>query len=334
VPRLPLASLIFSSLSLFALPSFAEAKPCAINTESASVNQVRIRAGKTEPFTVQVRKLPAQVTPGAKGAATLLVESPLRFSTEHPMNKLGLELSKRTPLADGRIVLARGLTPRFIDRSEVEESGPLPVKLPLSELTVVTPLALPCSALRLPKDADSSWSPGLDIPEKRVIDHVVTSEEISLYARPEKVDPLRIKFGGPLTVVATRGAWVRLRAKWSDGSVLKGWVPKSEVSVLRKDPEYEGHGYGGMRGICGGGHRPTPVPFKLRSHAPIHEAAGGEIWAHTAGIITVKALSLSRSDGWMQIIEVEGFPAEGCSRHDRFWVHADNVLWTGKPLRD
>ena len=269
----PLAFLILALLT--ALPTLALGKPCSIKTEAGSAKQVQIQPTGAAPFTLQVNKLPVQVTAGAKGQATLLVESPLRFTASHPMNKLGIQLTKRTRLADGRIILAKGLTPEFLEQSGNPEGGPLSVNPGLSELTPLTPLSLPCSALRVPETAVTRWTPGLELPDK-VIEHVLTRNVISLYARRKKVDPLRIRFSAPLQVVAKKGAWLRLQAQWSDGSQLQGWVPKAEVSILRKDPGYEGKEEGGLWGICSsGGHRPSPVRFKLRSHAPIHEAAGG-----------------------------------------------------------
>lgn len=286
------------------------------------------------PFRLHLDKRPLTATPSASGTSTIEVESPLRFTATQKTSRLGARLLKRTSIAGGRIILARGLTPNFpkMERSDfqsVVEAGEIPVSLPLIGLSTKVPLKLPCSAIDISWDAEGYEEPQFDLPEG-AIRFVDTREAILLYEKRELVNPLEIRFGSALTVVALRGSWARLRARWSDGTIVQGWVPAEEVRIevgMPKNNLVMGGGFG-AGGICGGGHRPRLIPFKLHAHAPIHDAAGGAIWAHTAGTISVLALPLTRSDGWIQISKVDGLPTGSCTQHTKIWVHADHVLWS------
>lgn len=335
MPRLRSASAIFA-LGLIGLvaASSAEAAPCEFATQGADLTWVTVSPTGAEDFRLELDKRPLKARPKADGSSHLMVEAPLRFAATLRTSQLGARFEKRTSIAGGRIIVARGLVPGFpqVEAEEFKastEAGEIPVHLPLVGLRIDKPLSLPCAALDISHHRDTFQRPAIELPSASVR-HVDTREPIELYERRERVDPLKIRFNAALLVVAERDQWVKLRATWDDGSILQGWVPKSQLKLRRGVPENRLSTLGGLEGfgLCGGGHRRATTKFKIHSHAPIHESAAGEIWAHTAGTITVEAFPLARPDGWIQIAKVEGLPVQSCSVHSRIWVHAKHILWT------
>ena len=261
--------------------------------------------------------------------------APLRFTTEHPANQFGVTVGKRVSLLDGRLRLAAGMTATFaLDGQRDSKRSDALVTLPLSDLQPAQPVSIPCDALNIPGElAYGATTPELKSTTK-VIEHATASAPFALYARRQVRDPWMIAFRGPLKVLAHSGAWVKLQARWSDGSILQGWS-NSEDLVLHTSVPVGGLGGLGSIGFghCGGStHRMRPIPDVLKPNAPIHNRAGGAIWAHTTGTIKVEGFALARSDGWLQITSMEGLPPRACSNHDKFWVHADHIQWTKTPI--
>lgn len=327
------------ALGLCGFIGVSEAAPCEFATQSADVTWVNVQPTGGTPFRLLLDKRPLTATPMASGSSTIEVDAPLRFTATQRTSQLGARLAKRTSIAGGRIVLARGLAPNFsaVESAEFEsatEAGSIPVALPLLGFSTKDRLDLPCSAVDISWTASAYDAPLYRLP-KGPLSFVDTREPILLYKDRELVDPLEIRFGSALVVVARRGKWVRLRARWSDGSVLQGWAEAAAVTVQRGSPKSDlvQGGMVGFGGGCGGGHRRQEIPLKLHSHAPIHDSAGGEIWAQTAGTITVHAFPLTRSDGWIQISKVDGLPTGECAVHNRIWVHAEHVLWSKTSVR-
>lgn len=324
---------------LLSLVSSAHAAPCVIKAPRATIASVAIHPKGEEPFHISLAKVPVEVTPSAEGPAELLAKAPLRFTARHPMNKLGVQVARRTSLLDGRLILEKGLTPGFVNietaagTGQALEAGRIPVGLPLAELRPLQSPTLPCSALTVSGDGEQRQPPSLVLPEGPVA-HVSTSEPISLYSERKRVAPWRIRLSQPLLVIARKGTWVKLQAKWSDGSSLQGWVP-SELVTIRRGPLGAGRFGQGMIGLghlCSRSHGPAVATFQIHAHAPIHSKARGAVWAHTADTLEIRAFPLARSDGWIQIASLDGLPTQPCSEHSKLWVHARHVLWTGKPL--
>jgi hypothetical protein len=231
-------------------------------------------------------------------------------------------------------VLAKDLHPSFPDMAgkafaTLVEADTIAVQLPLLGFSATKTLALPCAALTIAHTEDEYSEPSFS-QTTQVVRYVDTREPLSLYAKRELVDPLEVHLGAAFTVVAERDHWVRLRATWSDGSLVQGWVPMDAVTIVQGVPPegVGGFGMGGMQGLCGSGGGRAVSEVQLHSHAPIHDGPGGAIWAHTAANIKVQVFAVFRPDGWIQISKVEGFPKAACSEHTRIWVHANHVLWS------
>lgn len=323
------------ALAILGLAAVASAAPCAIKSRAAHVRKVKIEPGGGSPFFITLERLPIEARPLDNKVASLEVERPLRFTTEHPLNSLGVKLKKRTSIKEGRLVLAKGLTATFLDSEKFDpKRSDAVMRVPLFEMQPVAPLAIPCDALTVPgtDSWESSSTPAIASAEKEIL-HATASSAFPLFTKRKAVDPWMIKFTGPLTVVKRSGPWVKLRAKWSDGSILQGWSNSEELEIRDAVP-LGGMGSLGSIGMghCGRSHHRSPIPYVLKANAPIQTRAQGAIWAHTAGVIKVMAFPLSRSDGWLQIASIEGLPPESCSDHNKFWVHADHIQWTNKPL--
>jgi hypothetical protein len=327
-----LASLLAGFAGLLVHQSRAEA--CVIEAAEASVDQVSIAPPGESAFTITLHKLPMDVKPGAKGNAELSVKAPLLFTTQHSMHQLPVRFARRTSLLGGRLVVGKGHAPGFTDRREAPTQKRIGARLGLQELKVDVPVEVPCSALTLSADTSLPSTPPVFAHPTASISYVQTKSRLPLYAARKERAPFWIRFHGPLQVIEQNADWVHVQAKWQDGSSLQGWVPR-RLAKIRHGVVPQGEGaIGGVvgHGTCGRSHPPRLISFKLHAGAPIHTAAKGAIWAHTAASIKVRAFVLARSDGWIQIASIDGLPPGPCGEHEKFWVHAQHVLWTDTPL--
>lgn len=331
--RTPLLVSFALGLVTTALGHVASANPCAVRAQSASVEHVSIQPAGEAAFGFTLEHLRMEARLSGTNAAELEVMAPLRFTTSHAWNNLGVMTSKRVSLMDGRLIVPAGAYVYVAANKHDTASGDLPITLPLAELHTGSPMPIPCSKLTLPRKTPLSRTrPGHVLPKAKIV-FARTDDEFALYATAKEVAPWHIKFDGPLKVVKRSGSWLRVEAKWNDGTRLRGWAKSELFSVTRAVPVGVGGEMGAIgMGLCGSSHRRAPLPFILKPNAPIHSGPKGAIWAHTAGSIKVQAFSLSRSDGWMQIVGVDGFPKRGCSDHNKIWVHASSVQWTDTPL--
>lgn len=300
------------------------------------MENVVIQPGHETPFRLKLEHLPIEATLTGESDAVLHVNGSLRFSTRHKWAKLDVMTRKRTVLLGGRLVLPAAMSADVVlaDGHDAKNSG-IPLVAPLMGLTPTTPIIVPCAKLTLGSDIQVVRAPAFLTARKAKPLWASRTTDFALYRRPKTVAPWRITFAGPLEVLERRGLWVKLRATWSNGARLQGWA-LSELFSFTKLPGLEHHTSrdGSAFGACGRMHQRMPNSFRLKPNAPIHASANGEIWAHTAAAIEIRAFALSRSDGWLQIAEVQGFPTESCRDHDRFWVHASHVQWTDRLIEN
>ncbi len=309
------------------------AAPCSIEAQAASVNNVFVHPAGEEAFSFNLAHLPMEARLSGTNYAELHVKRPLRFTTQHSWNKLGVKVLARTSLLDGRLVLPKDMLIGVAANNHETTRSDIPVTLLLHELRPHEPVLVPCEALKLPRDTPHSREESEQLLPETEIVFAVASKEFSLYAKRKEVAPWRIKFRGALKVVKRSGNWVNVQANWAGGARLQGWAKSDNFSIQRGKAPSNGGTPGSIgMGICGSSHRLAPVSFVLKANAPVHSGPKGAIWAHTAGVIKVKAFSLSRSDGWMQVVRVDGFPKPGCLEHNKIWVHADSVKWTDRPI--
>ncbi len=330
--RILVASSLLVALVMVSLPSRARA--CVIAAPSASIDELQVSPGSEAAFPLRVRNLPLEVRPLGKGRAKVSLLSPLAFTTTHELAKLDIRLAKRTSLYDGRITLASGLAPSLVQDGSAQEGEVLAASLPLAEFRPEESLAIPCAQLTVAGELESAETPALVYPTHS-IRYVLDPEHLPLYADRHERAPIWMSFRGGLQVLSADGSWMRVQARWSDGSSVQGWIPR-RLATIHKGVLLQGVTGSGIGSLsaCGRSHMPSLTPFLVRAGAPIHSRDGGPIWAQAATTIKVMAFSLSRSDGWIQIASIEGLPPEPCSEHDRFWVHASDIVWTDAPLSE
>jgi hypothetical protein len=204
------------------LARVASAAPCAVSAQAASVQHVSIHPAGEEAFAFSLAQLPMEARLSGTNAAQLEVKSPLRFTTLHPWNNLGVNARTRTSLLGGRLVVPKGALVNIAANKHNAESSELPVTLPLHELRTRTPLLVPCAKLTLPRNvSENRESPQHLLPETEIV-FAITSKEFALYAKPKAVAPWHITFSGALRVLKRSGSWIHVEAKWSDGSILRG----------------------------------------------------------------------------------------------------------------
>lgn len=319
------------SLSLSLRPASASA--CLIQGQAASIDDLEVRPIDEESFKLSVRQVQVQVTPGRDGQSDISVLAPLRFRTTHATDALDIRFGQRSSLADGRVVIANGAIPTIVADGKTTTTDSVSARLGMLEFVPEAPIAVPCSALTVSSGSYVARGPGLELTESK-IGYLHTDARLPLYAQARARDPLWMQFKGVLQVVGKKRGWLHVKASWSDGSRVEGWIPEGLAKVHKAVPEQTTTAQMGMlsMGSCGRSHPPRLAAFTLRAGAPIHTRAKGVIWAHSASVISVKAFPLDRSDGWMQIAAVAGLPAQPCSEHVNIWVHASDLVWTAKPL--
>lgn len=334
--RLPLFTVFIAFLLGLGGAETSHAAPCTVAAQQASLENVVIQPGNETPFKLHLEHLPIEATLSGKSEAELHVNGPLRFSTRHKWTKLDVRTGRRTVLLGGRLVLPEGISGDVLlaDRHDAQSST-IPLLPPLSGLIPTTPLLVPCAKLTLGSETPIGRVLPSRTSAKTTALWATRATDFALYRGPKVAMPWSITFEGPLEVLARRGEWVKLRATWSNGARLQGWA-RSELFSFTATPRLEGHMSGNLigHGACGRSHQRVPNRFLLKPNAPIHASANGAIWAHATATTEVKAFSLSRSDGWLQIAEVRGFPKGHCADHERFWVHASQIQWTDRPLEN
>lgn len=315
-------------LSLYA----ADAGACLISAQAASVDSLVVAPPGEESFELRVLGLPIEVTPGEKGLATVTVLGPLVFSSEHSLAALDLRTSKRSAVMDDRVWISKDQHLSLAANAEARTGDSLPMTLPLLEFLPETSVDVPCSDLTVGDNNAATEIPSLLLSESNS-SYIETDARLPLYAKPGQDNPLWMQFKAPLQVIEQKKDWLRVRARWSDGSKLRGWLPANAAVVKRgRLPLPAGHLLGRIGiGHCGRSHAPQRIVFQLRPGTPIHNRAKGAIWAHSASRMEVEAFALDRSDGWLQIAEIDGFPAPPCSAHRNIWVHASDLVWTERP---
>ena len=296
---------------------------CRIEVEQARLKGVVVSAPGVN-FSLDLDGIPLTIEPETgKASASLQVMAPLRFTASYPMDRLAFRINERVDLYGGRVRLGKGAAHAWLG---VRGDG-MHLSL-LSTLGVDTkePLQIPCSHIKL-GDGTPYWTPQVVWPRKdRTIGTGTTF--FPLYLGPQEADPLPILYPGPFRILRKRRGWMLIEAAWADGSRVTGWT--LERYTTKKVAPVLGSGGGeSYEGECYATDGPLLAKFTLREQAPVSVSPGGPVWAWVARTLTVDALPLDRSDGWIQVIGVPGLLSDPCSEYEHIWVHARDVLWTG-----
>ncbi len=306
----------------------ALAKPCVIKAKKASINGVVIHPPGEDSFQIALRKVPIALKPTAgQTSGALKVLGPLHFTTPHKLASLSFRVAKRTVLLDRRLVLEKGLIPVFTEtRADLKyRQGSIILTLPLRELDTATQ-NIPCDALTIAEQANEYFYPPNLLPSKTKY-VVEPKNRIPLYSSRKEEAPLWVRFDGWFSVVAQKQGWIRLRATWSDGSRLQGWVPRHLLQLERNrlaDPLLLGAAGMGIEG-CAWGHTPKRIQIHLRPNTPIRTGPGGATWAHASRAVKAVAFP-ARPDGWIRVATLRGIPRNSCMPHERIWVHQRDLV--------
>jgi hypothetical protein len=251
---------------------------------------------------------------------------PLRFRGRAV--ELPLALERDVVAGGGRVRLSKAA--RIVRARPHDRGFRLDVRIaPRSSAGVRLPsVAVACDAVRVGEDPASDvrpTSPAAWLPRRRVL---------ALRARPGASGGLRIETSGaravPLDHLARSGPWVRVRAAWSDGSAVEGWIERDALESVHFTT---GFGYGtwadAPRARCS---TALPVagaggyvgPATLRGGGALHAAPGRGAWAEAAEDIAIDVEVEDRAAAWVRVIRLPGV-AETCDRLDHAWVPRDQV---------
>jgi hypothetical protein len=307
-----------------AVPLPARAR-CRVNAPAAYLEKVEVRAGKLQPFFLTLNTASIQITPHPMFSA-LKVQAPLRFDVQaYPTGKIAWRMSRETRLLGGRLTLAKGVQPTLV----AVKNNALKVDLPHAGFVLPRrSVELPCSAVTVASKRELYTIPSIEAPKAGVTRAGPSGAEATpFYRTPRATGPLWVKLQTITAVVARKPGWVQLELRWSDGSSLKGWVPRKLVEL---DPKMLGPlrtvGTALGQSRCRRSHRPRLVAFTLKGSAPIAAGPDGPVWAKATAGLEVLAFPISRADGWVQVGKVKGLPAF-CGEHKQIWVHAKNIIW-------
>ena len=295
---------------------------CRIVVERARLGGVLVSTTGVS-FSLDLDGVPLTIEPEAgRPNASVQVMAPLRFAASYPTDKLAVRIKQSVDVYGGRIRLGKRAASAWLGVVGDDMQPSLQSTLGID---AKPPLKIPCSHLGLSdgtpyRTPDVVWP-----PKKRRIG--TGSTFFPLYPRPQEVDPLEIRYPGPFKILRKQPGWVQLEATWNDDSRVTGWTP--ERNTTSQVAPVEGWGEGGQSGgVVACSDQPLLAKFTLREQAPIAVSPGGPVWATVARRLTVDALPLDRSDGWIQVIKVPGLLTDPCSAYEHIWAHVGDVAWT------
>lgn len=322
----PLLLIALSAGALAATRPWPVQARCLVNAPAAYLEKVEVRAGNHKPFFLELNTASVQIEPHPMFSA-LKVQAPLRFDVRaYPTGKIAWRVARETKLLGGRLTLVKGVQPTLV----AVEHGALKVDLPYAGFVLPRrSVEIPCSAITVASRREVYPIPSIDAPKAGVTRAGPSGAGATpFYRTPRESGPLWVKLQTTAAVAARKPGWVQLELRWSDGSSLRGWVPRRLVQL---DPKMLGLlgtvGTGGL-GLtsCRRSHRPKLVAFTLRRNAPIAAAPDGPVWAKATAGLEVLAFPISRADGWVQVGKVKGLPTF-CDEHKHIWVHAREIVW-------
>jgi hypothetical protein len=308
------------------VPGGARATPCELRgTPEHAVIEVRPTGGPAMRVELTGVPLVARFA-RRRAAAAVRSTGPLRFRGSAV--ELPLALERDVVAGGGRVRLSKATR---IVRARPHDGGlRLDVRIaPRSTTGVRLPsVAVACDAVRVGED------PASEVRPTSAAAWLPRRHALALRARPRASGGLRMETSGaravPLDHLARSGPWVRVRAAWSDGSAVEGWI---ERDALESVHFASGFGYGtwadAPRGRCSAalpaaGPGGYVGPATLRRGGTLHAAPGRGPWAEAADDIAVDVELLDRAAAWVRVIRLPGV-TETCDRLDHAWVPRDQV---------
>lgn len=313
---------VIVALASALVPAPARAQdPCAVASDAADVNGIEVSPRGAAPFTVEVRGLPVQARATASPTRVdLRVGGPLSF--EGRVRELSLRPVRPVRVAGGLVTLAteaRLGRPRCVGSALRVHAEPYlgvhleAVRVPAAALTIDAPE-------RLPLPSPSWESERVFLPRAgRIVVRASSRGGASVALRVELPQLL------PLERLARANGASRVRARWSDGSAIEGWVDDDAIELMQgytsATPAFPiGHGCGttggcgGMALYCG--------PARLAPGTVVTATPEGGAWARAEQEVEVEVRWI-RAEAWATVTRLPGVSDEGlCGQTGNAYVPA------------
>jgi hypothetical protein len=286
----------------------AEARgTCVIEGKKTAPIVVEVAPREASPFKLRVDGLPVAVeTGGLEQPATVHVKGALVFDGHAQAADIPARTKRSVESVSGMVTLAAATDKLTVHAALRANRADVNVRLPGVELRGVI---LPCDALTL--DDVNPPKPTLeDDGSSRV---VPTGKLVHLRNAAGKGEAMEIAVEDPsdleLKRVEEQGSWLRVTSRWADGTMIHGWVPKSEVQAAGTHHER----IGDLSPLASVGCSELPLTATNERIAPAHVAVGTQVfaarylgaWAKVAdgSKLTVR---FRPKDDWVEIVKVPG----------------------------
>lgn len=283
---------------------FGAPEPCSLEGIGQAW-EVTVAPDPATTFDVRLSGARAEVTLMPEGARVRVV-SPLAFEASAALTDVPLGVARATWITP--LVFASTktwLAPRTLREDGVE------VALDLGDEVRVEPVAVPCVSLALrPAERDPV--------EVEVGLVTFRGTVLPLQRAPDRGEVFSLVLASPdalsLHELGQRKGWVRVEARWTDGTKIRGWTP---ADALERDPYRMGRITGFGRGICQLGARRT-----LPTGTAIHSAPDGPRWAT---VTTPTSAEIDASvPGWWRVVRMPGLgTADLCDQLEHVWARAN-----------
>jgi hypothetical protein len=315
------------ALGAGARPALGE---CRVSLSHGNLPAVTVRAGaRTWPVRVEGGS-GSLIFDGGPSSLTAELTAPLAFRGTVQARTLRLAPKRPVDLFDGRIRLGR----HAIGRWSAGPGGIQPSLHDTLALAVDPPPVVPCVDLQVVNEVvENVWSVGVKAGGKGAASLV--PGQIQLFPAAGQGTPVRVAFGGQVSVLAHRAPWAQIETIWDDGSRVRGWVRGTDV-----DPRPGAAGGSGVGssvpGVTGCADAQRFTPVTLRKGAQLADAPDGAVWAHVTETIPAQALpspapKQSSNPSWVQIGSLKGLPATTCDPLQFVWARAADVVSAGRP---
>jgi hypothetical protein len=294
------------------VPSF-DGAACVVSGARLSQSFVDVPLGSGGSLALNLTNVPAEIVPPRAGQqrAAIRVHGPLEFAGSTVLS--GLVPSRVIELIPG---IVRGGPGSWL--SDVHSDGSSVTASAQIGFLDVGEVHAPCNALRtddtvhvqqVPPPKGNRWTARAWSDDSD--DHDESDDEFSLRARPDTA-PITLRGVAEFERLAEQSGWVKLSARYSDGSNITGWAQRSKVRPLRPDEESGEMGSGGL-GLIGTPDCADPqmpknsrrVKVRIPSATAVMATASNTQWATTTQSLELPAL-VADDFAWVQLLEIPG----------------------------
>ena len=302
-----------SGLGAAAVVPLFDGAACVVSGARLSQSFVDVPLGSGGSLTLHLTNVPAEIVPPVAGQrrAAVRVHGPLEFTGSTVLS--GLVPSRVIELIPS---IVRGGPGCWL--SDVHSDGSSVTASAQIGFLDVGEVRAPCNALstddsaharQVPPPKGNRWTARVwsDDPD----DHDESDQEFSLRARPDAA-PVTLSGVAEFERLAEQSSWVKLSARYSDGSSVTGWAERSKVRPMRPDEDSGEMGSGGLGFLgtpdCADPQMPKNsrrMKVRVPSGTAVSAAPGSTPWATTTRPLEVRALAAD-DFAWLQLLEIPG----------------------------